>query len=132
MKKTVFNFLLLASVAPFLVQCASQTELEDLRYQLRIVNKKVEDMKANTVDQLQKRQAAASGQVDQVEQDILLLKSQLEETYHLNQRLKEQNKELEATISNVVQTEATKREEALKNFEESQREKEQRLTAATE
>ncbi len=102
----------------------------NLRYQLRIVNKKLEDMKATTVGQLQKRQAAASGQVDQVEQDILELKSQLEETHHLNQRLKEQNKELEATITNVVQTEAVKREEALKQFEESQREKETRLTEA--
>jgi tol-pal system protein YbgF len=128
MKKRILNFILLASVTPFLVQCASQTDLDDLRYQLRLVNKKVEDMKANTVDQLQRRQAAASGQVDQVELDILELKSQLEETYHLNQRLKEQNKELEATISNVVLEEASKREEALKQFEESQRAKEVRLT----
>lgn len=128
MKKTVFNFILLASVVPFLVQCASQTDLEELRYQLRIVNKKLEDMKFTTDGQLQKRQAAASGQVDMIEQDILKMKSQLEETYHLNQRLREQNKELEATISNVVQTEATKREEALRQFEESQREKELRLT----
>jgi tol-pal system protein YbgF len=127
MKKTVLNMLLLASVTPFLVQCASQTDVNELRYQLRIVNKKLEDMKANTVGQLQKRQAVASGQVDQVEQDILQLKNQLEETNHLNQRLKEQNKELEATITNVVQTEAAKREEALKNFEEAQREKEARL-----
>jgi tol-pal system protein YbgF len=130
MKKTVVNFLLLASVAPFLVQCAAQTDVDDLRYQLRIVNKKLEDMKSDTVGQLQKRQAAASGQVDQVEQDILEMKSQLEETYHLNQRLREQNKELEATIANVVQTEANKREEALRNFEETQREKDAKLTEA--
>lgn len=127
MKKTVFNFILLASVAPFLVQCASQAELAELRYQLRIVNKKLEDMKSTTVGQLQKRQAAASGQVDMVEQDILKMKSQLEETYYLNQRLREQNKELEATISSVALTEATKREEALRQFEEAQREKDARL-----
>ena len=71
MKKTLLNFFLLASVTPFLIQCAAQTDVDDLRYQLRIVNKKLEDMKANTVDQLQKRQAMASGQVDQVELDIL-------------------------------------------------------------
>jgi len=129
MKKTVLNFFLLASVVPFLVQCAAQTDVDELRYQLRIVNKKLEDMKANTVSQLQKRQAAASGQVDQVQQDILALRSQLEETNHLNQRLKEQNKELNETIVNVAQTEASKREEALRQFEESQRQKEQRLTA---
>jgi tol-pal system protein YbgF len=130
MKKTVLNFILLASVAPFLVQCASQTDLNDLRYQLRIVNKKIEDMKSTTVGQIQKRQAAASGQVDLVEQDIREMKSQLEETYQLNQRLKEQNKEIEASLSSFSQTETSKREEALKNFEESQREKEARLTEA--
>jgi tol-pal system protein YbgF len=124
MKKTALNFVLLVTVTPFLMQCAAQTDVDDLRYQLRIVNKKLEDMKSTTVGQLQKRQAAASGQFDQVEQDILELKSQLEETRHLNQRLKEQNKELEATITNVVTAEASKREEALKQFEESQREKE--------
>lgn len=95
---------------------------------MRIVNKKLEDMRSTTVGDLQKRQAAALGQMDQVEQDILSLKSQLEETYHLNQRLREQNKELEATISSVAETEAAKREEALKQFEVAQREKEARLT----
>lgn len=130
MKKTALNFLLLVTVTPFLIQCAAQTDVDDLRYQLRIVNKKLEDMKSTEMGQLQKRQAAASGQFDQVEQDILKLKSQLEETHHLNQRLKEQNKELEATITNVVQSEAMKREEALKQLEESQRQKELRLTEA--
>ena len=130
MKKTALNILLLASVAPFLVQCATQTDVDDLRYQLRIVNKKIEDMKTTTVGQLQKRQAANSGQVDQVEQAILEMKSQLEETYHQNQRLREQNKELEATISSVAQTEAAKREEAIKQFEEAQLEKEAKLTEA--
>ncbi len=130
MKKTVLNFLLIASVSPFLIQCAAQTDVDELRYQLRIVNKKLEDMKSTTVGQLQKRQAAASGQVDLVEQDIREMKSQLEETYHLNQRLKEQNKELEATISSVVETEAAKREEALRNFEETQREKDKKLAEA--
>ncbi|WP_167496384.1 tetratricopeptide repeat protein [Desulfopila sp. IMCC35006] len=130
MKKPVFNFFLLVSIAPFLVQCASQTDLNELRYQLRIVNKKIEDVKATTVGQLQQRQAAASGQMDQLEQDIAQLKSQLEETYHLNQRLKEQNKELEATISSVAETEAAKRDEAMKQFEEAQREKEAKLTEA--
>ncbi len=130
MKKTVLNFLLLAAATPFLVQCASQADVDQLRYQLRVVNKKIEDMRSTTVGQLQKRQAVASGQVDQVEQDILQLKNQLEETNHLNQQLKEQNKELEATITNVVQTEASKREEALKQFEEAQREKELKLTEA--
>ncbi|MGW8194649.1 MAG: tetratricopeptide repeat protein [Desulforhopalus sp.] len=127
MKKPVLTVLLIVSIAPLLVHCASQTDVEDLRYQLRIVNKKLEDMKANTVGQLQKRQAASAGQVDVLEQDILKLKSQLDETYHLNQRLKEQNKELQESISTVAAEEAAKREEALRRLEEQQLEKEAKL-----
>jgi tol-pal system protein YbgF len=128
MKKTVLKIGLLLSMAPLLVSCATQQDVAELRYQLRIVNKKIDDMKSDTVDRLQKRQAAASGQMDIVEQDIMQLKSQLEESYHLNQRLREQNKELGETISSVAQNEATQREEALKKIEEQQREKEEKLT----
>ncbi|WP_169309122.1 tetratricopeptide repeat protein [Desulforhopalus sp. IMCC35007] len=128
MKKTVLKIGLLLSMAPLLVSCASQQDVEELRYQLRIVNKKVDDMKSDTVDRLQKRQAAASGQMDILEQDIMQLKSQLEESYHLNQRLREQNKELGETITSVAQNEASQREEALKKIEEQQREKEEKLT----
>lgn len=112
---------------PFLVQCASQSDIADLRYQLRIVNKKLEDMKSSTVDPLQKRQAAATGQMEQLEKEILELKNQLEETTYLNQKLKDQNKDLQESISNVAQEEAAKREEALLRLEELQREKEAQL-----
>lgn len=128
MKKSVIKFALLLSAAPLLVSCASQTDVEDLRYQLRIVNKKIEDMKSDTVDRLQKRQAAASGQMDQLEQDIMQVKSQLEESYYLNQRLREQNKELGESISMMAQNEAAQREEGLRKIEEQQREKEAKLT----
>lgn len=126
MKRTIVNTLTAFAVLPFLMQCASQSDVEDLRYQLRIVNKKVEDMKTTTVP-LQKKQAAASGQIDQMEKELLELKGQLEETHHLNQKLKEQNKELESSISSVAKEEAAKREEALRRFEDSLREKEAKL-----
>ncbi len=126
MKKFVINILFIGAVVPFLVQCASQNDVEELRYQLRIVNKKIEDMKSTTVP-LQKKQAAASGQMDQFEKEILELKGQLDETHHINQKLKDQNKELESSISNVAQTEAAKREEAMRRFEEAQRDKEAKL-----
>ena len=124
MKKSTRTLLLIALSTPFLVQCASQSDLDDIRYQLRIVNKKLEDMKSNQVNQLQKRQAMATGQMDQFENEILAVKSQLEETYHLNQRLKEQNKELENSINSIAQNEAEQRAEALKRVEQEQREKE--------
>lgn len=132
MKKSIGFIICLVAALPFLVQCASQSDVAELRYQLRIVNKKLEDMKSSTVDPLQKRQAVATGQMDQLEKEILEFKSQLEETYHLNQRLKEENKELQASISNVVQEEAAKREEALRRVEELQRQKEAELAQLTE
>lgn len=124
MKKSTRTLLLIALSTPFLVQCASQADLDDVRYQLRIVNKKLEDMKSNQVNQLQKRQAAATGQMDQFENEILVVKSQLEDTYHLNQQLKEQNKELENSINSLAETEATNRAEALEQVEQQQLEKE--------
>jgi tol-pal system protein YbgF len=132
MKKSIGFIICLVAALPFLVQCASQRDVAELRYQLRIVNKKLEDMKSSTVDSLQKRQAAATGQMDQLEKEILEFKSQLEETYHLNQRLKEENKELQASISNVVQEEAAKRDDALRRVEDLQRQKEAELAQLTE
>jgi tol-pal system protein YbgF len=132
MKKTLINFALVCACSPFLIQCASQADIDDLRYQLRIVNKKLEDMKSTTVGQLQKRQAASSGKMDQLEREILELQSQLEETSHINRRLREHNKELEESISTVAMTEEAKRAELLKAIEEKQKEKERRLNELNE
>lgn len=127
MKKVLLNLLLLLLVAPLLQQCATYTEVDEIRRQLRIVNKKIDDMRSTTVSELQKNQAASTGQMDQLEQEILILKTSLEETYHLNQRLREQNKELEVAISSVAQEEAAKREQALRQMEEVQRDREAKL-----
>jgi TolA-binding protein len=124
MTSPIKNLLIAASVAALLTGCAASSDVEDLKYQLRIVNKKLEDMKSTTVGDLQKRQAAASGQMDQLENDLLELKSQLEESYYLNQKLREQNKELEVSISTVAQYEAAQREEALGRLEKQQKLKE--------
>lgn len=132
MKKTILNFLLIVGLAPFLIQCASQQDVDDLRYQLRIVNKKLEEMKSTTFGQLQKRQAASAGQVDELGLQVLELKSQLEETGHSNRRLTEHNKELRQSIDSVAQTEAEKREELLRQFEEGLKEKQSELHALNE
>jgi tol-pal system protein YbgF len=132
MKKTIRNIFLVSALSPLLIQCASQDEVQRLQYQLHVVNKKLEDMKANTVNDIQKRQAASSNQIDQMDREILTLKSQLDETNHLNRRLKEQNKELETNIGAVAKEEAARREEALRKIEEEQQLKEARITELTE
>jgi tol-pal system protein YbgF len=127
MKKTILNFLLILALSPLLIQCASQSDVEDIRYQLRIVNKKLEDMKSTTFGQLQKRQAASAGQMDELGLEVLELKSQLEETGHSNRRLKENNKELQQSIEAIAHSEAIKREELLQKFQEGQKTKEEEL-----
>lgn len=111
MKKFILNLVVISAFSPFLLQCASQTEVRDLQYQLRIVNKKLEDMKANTVGQIQKRQADSSGQMSQMEQEIMTLKNQLEDTTQQNNQLKEKNSELESAFTNYTQQESAKQEE---------------------
>jgi len=132
MKKTILHFALIIAVSPFLLQCATQNEVQTLQYQLRIMNKKLEDMKSNTVNDLQKRQADSSGQMSQLEQEIMTLKSQLEETNQLNNQLKEKNAQLESNFSNYTQQESAKRDEAIRRMEEEQKAKEARLSELSE
>ncbi len=107
--------------------CATSGDVENLQRQIRIVHQQMENIKSTTMEQLQKRQAAASSHLDQLEQDIVQLRAQIEESYYLNQRLREQNKELEAAISNVAEQEEEKRQQALQTLIAEQREKEERI-----
>lgn len=132
MKKTLRNIFLVTALSPLLIQCASQDEVQRLQYQLHVVNKKLADMQSNTVGDIQKRQAASSNQMDQLENEILNLKSQLEETNHLNRSLKEQNKELATNIGTVAKEEAERRQEALQKIEQEQLDKEARIAELTE
>ncbi len=101
MKKCHFIAITLVSIMPFLTHCASQQEVDTLKYHIRSMNKKLDDMKVNTVDQMQQRQATSSGQLDQLQGDILRLNSTLEENAHMNRLLQEQNKELQLAVQNL-------------------------------
>lgn len=101
MKKRYITSLVLLIVMPFLTQCASQQEVDTLKYHIMSVNKKLDDMKINTVEQMQQRQASSSGQLDQLQTDILQLKSELEENAHMNRMLQEQNKELQLAVQSL-------------------------------
>ncbi len=127
MKKPTLTLLVALAVSPLLVQCASQDEVQQLNYQLRVVNKKLEDMKKETVGQMQKRQAASSSQLDQLQREILVLKEQLDETAHLNRTLKEQNKEFESSIKLYSEKSSFEREEMLKQAKEREKIKNQQM-----
>ena len=118
MNKSALTFLFALAVSPLLVQCASQDELNQIHYQLRQLNKKVNELETVTIDNLQKRQASSASQMDQLYQEFLQFKSDLEETGHLNRRLTEQNKELENAFKSYAKTEEEKRAAELKRLEQ--------------
>ena len=101
MKKRYITSIILLSLVPLLSNCASNTDIENLNYQVRSINKKLDDMKVNTVEQMQQRQASSSGMLDQLQDDILQLKSKLEENAHMNRLLQEQNKEMQLALQNL-------------------------------
>lgn len=127
MKKKIRNTIIVLALSPFVMQCASMSDVEDIRRQLTAVNKKIELVKSNTVGEMQKRQAAAFSQMDQFEQQMLELRSQLDESYQLNQRLREQNKELQLSINSVAENEARQRQQALQQIQQQNQEKEQTI-----
>lgn len=110
MNKSLVTLLILLSLTPFLVQCASQNEVKTLSYQLRAVNKKLEDMQANTVGEMQKKQASSSGQLNEMQQEILALKGELEATAVTNRQLQEQNKGLETSLQEIVSKQSSETE----------------------
>lgn len=95
MKNRIAIVFTLLAISPLLTNCASQGDVNSLDYQLRVVNQKLEDMKMGTVGQMQQRQAASSSQIDNMRQEVLVLRGKIEEMAHFSRQLKEQNKELE-------------------------------------
>jgi TolA-binding protein len=101
MKKRYLTSIFLISLIPLLSSCASQQEVQTLSYHVRSINKKLDDMKVNTVGQMQQRQADSSGVLDQIQNDLLELKGKLEENAHMNRMLQEQNKELQLAVQTL-------------------------------
>ncbi|MGI6657513.1 MAG: tetratricopeptide repeat protein [Desulfobulbus sp.] len=73
-----------------LTQCASQDEIQNLQYQLRAVNQKLENITSTSVNQMQRQQASSGTKLDHVEDTTMRIQSSMEESnYQLNQ-LREQ------------------------------------------
>ena len=131
MKKTPFSLVCAIAVAPFLVQCASQDDLNLIHSQLRSIDKKLTELETTTVDGLRKRQASNTAQIDQLSQELLALRGGLEETGHLNRRLKEQSKELEISFKRYAQEEEQKRLNEVRRLEQEIAEKDNQLNQSS-
>lgn len=102
-KRSYLSLAFIVITSPLLLQCASQDEVKNLHYNLRVVSNKVDNMKASTVSSIQKRQASSSNRLDSLQQEVLQLKSQVEEMAHMNRLLQEQQKENTAIINTLTQ-----------------------------
>lgn len=123
MKKKLATIFALLALSPLLTQCASQDEVGKLNYQLRVVNKKLEDMKMGTVGQMQQRQAASFSQIDELHQEVLKLRGQIDEMAHYNRQLKEQNKELDLSMQQFADNMSSDIEKKIEALQLSYQEK---------
>ena len=101
-----------------LCQCATQDDLRKLNYQVRAVNQKVEEVKTSTVEQLQKRQASSVNKLDQVAEDVVRLKSRLDEQAHLQAQYQEQNSQSLATLQRSLEERLTANEAKLAQLQQ--------------
>ncbi len=129
MNKTLCTLIVLLFLSPFLVQCASQDEVRTLSYQLRAVNKKLEDMQAKTVTEMRKKQATSSGQLTEMQQELLALKSELEATAVANRQLQEQNKELGNSLQEVVSKQSSETDIKITQLNEQLKQQQDNMAA---
>jgi len=101
-----------------LCQCASQDEIQDLQYQVRAVNQKVEEVRSTTVGQMQKRQASSVSRIDEVQNEVLQLRATVEENAHQETRYREQTKENIAGLQLMIEKMQAENDRRLKSMED--------------
>lgn len=120
MKKKLLCSALFICTLPMLTSCASQNEVASLQYQLLAMNQKMEQMQKDTKNEVRRNQASSNVQISQMEEEIMVLKNQLEATNEVNNRLKKQNNNLHSSISDIAKQEADKREAAIAQLQKEQ------------
>lgn len=127
MKKRPLSLLVILATAPLLTHCASQDDLTLIHAQMRNLDKRIGAIETTTVDEMRKRQAANTAQIDRLSQDFLALQGGLEESGHLSRTLKEQSKELETAFKTYAKQEEEKRLSEQKRLEQEIAEKDKQL-----
>lgn len=130
--KHVRNLAVAGCTVLLLCQCASKNEIRDLSYQIRAVNQKVEDVRGTTVDQMQKRQASSVSRIDEVQNEVVQLRSAIEERAHQENLLREQTKESTAGMQSMIESMRTENDNRLKLLEDRVNQLERNLDKMTE
>jgi tol-pal system protein YbgF len=111
MNKNCLALLLIMSLTPFLVQCASREDMHSTNVkvysidsQVKNIDQEVEQLRNQTVKQVQSRQAVVDSRLDVLEADLLQIKGKLEESGHSNRLQREENKEVESRLVARIET----------------------------
>ena len=114
----VIRNLVFAGCCLFLLtQCASQDEIRKLNYQIRTVNQKVEEVKASTVNQMQKRQASSVNKIDAVQGETQQLRALVEESNQKSNLLREQTVQDIASLKKTIDQMRMENEQRIKALE---------------
>ncbi|MCI5137134.1 MAG: hypothetical protein D3922_01670 [Candidatus Electrothrix sp. AR1] len=86
-----------------LCQCASVDDVRRLNYQLRTMNQKVKDVESNTANQVLKRTAESSSQLDTVAEETRELRTITEENLEALTRMREQDAQKITELEEALQ-----------------------------
>ncbi|MCI5164297.1 MAG: hypothetical protein D3917_20260, partial [Candidatus Electrothrix sp. AX5] len=86
-----------------LCQCASVDDVRRLNYQLRTMNQKVKDVESNTANQVLKRTAESSSQLDTVAEETRELRTITEENLEAITRMREQDAQKITELEEALQ-----------------------------
>ena len=112
MKRAVLYAIVLLGLSTQLVQCvATQKDMEYTNVRVRKMDSKVEDidkeidqLKKQTVQQVQERQAMTGDRLEYLQSEILKLQGQIEENNFVIRQVKEENKELKKQFKILRET----------------------------
>ena len=116
--KRIRNLAAALCTVVFLSHCATQDEVNNLNYQVRVINQKLEDVKSTTVNQMQKRQASSVNQIDELHNAMLRLQGVIDENAHQESRFREQSKENLAGLQTAMENNQAENDRRLKFVEE--------------
>jgi tol-pal system protein YbgF len=130
--KHVRNLAVAGCTVLLLCQCASKNEIRDLSYQIRAVNQKVEDVRGTTVDQMQKRQASSVSRIDEVQNEVIQLRSAIEERAHQEDIFREQTQKSTDGLQSMIEGMRAENDSRLKLLEDRVTQLERNLDKMTE
>ena len=126
MKRAVLYSVVLFSFTTLLIQCvATQQDVEYTNVKVRKmdtkvddINKEIEDLKKQTVQSVQARQAETGDRLDYQQSEILRLQGQIEENNFLMQQIQEENKELKKLLLTRLDSSEQDRSEEINRLNE--------------